>query len=203
MAQEFRKRQEEEELIRRYEENLKHNKSDFFDIDSYETIISYYLEKSKFKRALAAVDQAKEQYPFSTELLTLKAQILTNLQRYEEALELLEQSKNLHPLDLEIHLSIGSILSLQGKYEEAISLYEEALVFAEEEQDEIYYNIGLAFQSMEKYDQAIEVYKKSIEENISHEGSLYELAFCLDVVGQLEGSLSYYKKFIEIGRAHV
>ncbi len=154
MAQEFRKRQEEEELIKRYEENLKHNHGEFFDIDSYETIIGYYLEKSKFKRALTAVDQAIDQYPFSTELLTVKAQIFTNLERYEEALELLERSRNLHPHDLEVYLSIGSILSLQGKYEEAIALYEETLAFAEEEQDEIYYNIGLAYQSMEKYEQA-------------------------------------------------
>ncbi|NJO04027.1 MAG: tetratricopeptide repeat protein [Bacteroidia bacterium] len=50
---------------------------------------------------------------------------------------------------------------------------------------------------MEEYDKAIEAYKQSVEINIGHEGSLYELAFCLDVVGQLEGSLSYYKKFID------
>ena len=62
MAQEFRKRQEEEELIRRYEENLKHNKSDFFDIDSYETIISYYLEKSKFKTNF---DPLTTQFPWT------------------------------------------------------------------------------------------------------------------------------------------
>jgi tetratricopeptide (TPR) repeat protein len=58
----------------------------FFDIESFETIIGYYLEKSKFKRALAAVEQAIDQYPFSTELLTVKAQILTNLERFDEAL---------------------------------------------------------------------------------------------------------------------
>lgn len=127
MAQEFRKRQEEEELIKRYEENLKHNHAEFFDIDSYETIIGFYLEKSKFKRALVVVEQAIEQFPFSTDLLTVKAQIFTNLERYDEALDLLDRSRNLHPHDLEIYLSIGSILSLQAKYEEAITLYEEAL----------------------------------------------------------------------------
>ncbi len=58
MAQEFRKRQEEEELIRRYEEDLKHSQSEFFDNESYETIIGYYMEKSKFKRALTAVERA-------------------------------------------------------------------------------------------------------------------------------------------------
>jgi len=197
MAHEFRKREEEEELVRRFEENLRKNSSSFFDIDAFETIIDHYLETSKFKKALAAVNQAMDQYPFSTELISVKAQILSNLEEYDEALDLLEKARNLHPTDVEIYLSIGSILSLQGKHADAIGVYEQVLSFAEEERDEIYYNIGLAYQSIEKYEEAIEAYKQSIEVNISHEGSLYELAYCLDVVGQLDGSLSYYKKFID------
>ena len=197
MAHEFRKREEEEELIRRFEDNLRKNSSNFFDIDAYELIIDYYLDHSKFKKALTAVDQAIELYPFSTDLIAVKAQVLSNLERYDEALELLEKAKNLNPSNIEIYLSTGSIYSLQGKHEQAILVYEEALEFNDEQQEEIFYNIGLAHQSMEHYDDAINAYKKSIELNISHEGALYELAFCLDVVGQLENSLSYYKKFID------
>ncbi len=197
MSHEFRKREEEEELIKRYEENLRANSIGYFDIDAYEVIVDHYMEKLKFKKALAAVNQATEQFPFSTGLIAIKAQILSNLEQYEEALELLEMARNLHPMDIEVYLSIGSILSLQGKHKEAISLYEEILSFADDEKDDIYYNIGLAYQSLEEYDKAIDAYKKSIEENINHEGSLYELAFCLDIAGQLEGSLSYYRKFID------
>ncbi|HEY5825059.1 MAG TPA: tetratricopeptide repeat protein, partial [Cyclobacteriaceae bacterium] len=196
MAHDFRKR-EEEELIRRFEENLKNNSFDFFDVEDYETIIHYYLDNSKPKKALAAVNQAMDQYPFSTELFTTKAQILTNLEEYDQALELLERARNLNPVDIEICLSIGSVLSLQGKHEEAIALYESAFTYTEDDHDELFYNIGLAYQSLEKYTEAVEAYKKCIEINISHDGALYELAFCLDVVGQLEGSLSYYKKFID------
>src|SRR5271154_3533565 len=68
-AHEFRKREEEEELIRRFEENLKKNSLSFFDIDAYEMIIDHYLETSKFKKALTAVDLAMDQFPFSTELI--------------------------------------------------------------------------------------------------------------------------------------
>ena len=96
MAHEFRKREEEEELIRRFEDSLKRNSADFFDIDAYETIIDYYLDNSKFKKALAAVNQAIETYSYSTELMTIKAQILSNLEQYDEALALLDEAKNLH-----------------------------------------------------------------------------------------------------------
>ncbi|HZX73917.1 MAG TPA: tetratricopeptide repeat protein, partial [Cyclobacteriaceae bacterium] len=185
MAHEFRKREEEDELIKRFEESLKKHSADFFDLDAYETIIDHYLFRAKYKKALIAVNLAINLYPFSSELIPLKAQILSHLEKYDEALELLEQAKNLHPHDVEVYLSIGSILALQSKYDEAIDRYEEALTFAEEDVDEIHYNIGLAYQSTEKYDEAIASYKRAIELNINHEGALYELAFCLDVVGQL------------------
>jgi tetratricopeptide (TPR) repeat protein len=197
MAHEFRKREEEEELIKRYEESLRKNTTDFYDIDCYEIIIDHYMALSKFKKALTAVNSAIEQFPFSTDLLSVKAQVLSHLKQYEEALVLLEMAKNLHPNDIEVYLTIGSVQSLRGKHEEAIAVYEEALGFADENKDELYYNIGLSYQSMEDYDNAIASYKKSIEENIAHEGSLYELAFCLDIIGQLENSLAYYKKFID------
>jgi tetratricopeptide (TPR) repeat protein len=197
MSHEFRKREEVEELIKRYEANLKENSPGYFDIDAYEIIIDHYMEKLKFKKALTAVNYAIDQFPFSTDLISIKAQVLSNLQQYDEALELLECTRSLHPTDPEVYLSIGSILSLQGKHQEAIQVYEHILSFNEEDRDDVYYNIGLAYQSLEEYDNAIEYYKKSIDENITHEGSLYELAFCLDVVGQLENSLSYYRKFID------
>ncbi|MFM7430695.1 MAG: tetratricopeptide repeat protein, partial [Flammeovirgaceae bacterium] len=171
MSHEFRKREEEEELIKRYEENLRATSPAYFDIDEYEIIIDYYMEKLKFKKALTAVNQAIDQFPFSTGLISIKAQVLSNLQQYDEALELLETSRNLHPTDPEVYLSIGSILSLQGKHQEAIQVYEGIITFTDEEHDDVYYNIGLAYQSLEDYDHAIEHYKKSIDINISHEGS--------------------------------
>src|SRR5258706_15198321 len=130
MAHEFRKREEEEELVRRFEENLRKNSSSFFDIDAFETIIDHYLETSKFKKALAAVNMAMDQFPFSTELISIKAQILSNLEEYDEALELLEKAKSLHPADVEIYLSIDSIPSLQRKYAQSVKRYEKVLGLA-------------------------------------------------------------------------
>ena len=86
---------------------------------------------------------------------------------------------------------------MQKKFDQAIALYTDALESNEEILDEIHYNLGLAYQGMENFPVAIEHYKKAINHNISHEGALYELAFCMDLIGELENSLSYYKKFID------
>ena len=131
MPREFRKREEENELVRRFEDHLKKKNTEFFDLDAYEQIIDYYLLRAKYNKALQAVNQAIGQYPFSTELLTVKADILVNLEEYEQALDLLEKAKAFQPNDWEIFLTTGSILSQQGKFKEAIENYEQALTLAE------------------------------------------------------------------------
>jgi tetratricopeptide (TPR) repeat protein len=120
MAREYRKREEENELIKRFEEHLRKKKSEFFDLDAYEQIIDYYMFRGKHNKALQAVNLAIGQYPFSIELISIKAQILSNLEEFEEALLLLDKAHAQQPNDPEIFLTTGSILSLQGHHAEAI-----------------------------------------------------------------------------------
>ena len=170
MPENFKKRKEENELIRRFEDLVKNKANHFFELDSFEQIIDYYVENGKYNKALIAVNIAYDQYPFSTELLINKAQILSNLEKYNEALELLEHAESLQPNDSEIYFLKGSILSLLGQYHDSIECYDKALLFTEDK-DEAYYSLGLAYQSLEDYGKAIEAYKNAIEENIYHEGS--------------------------------
>src|SRR5688500_17748678 len=155
MAREYRKREEENELIKRFEDHLRKKKAEFFDLDAYELIIDHYMLRGKHNRALQAVNQAISQYPYSIELITIKAQVLSNLEEYDQALELLDQAHAFQPNDPDIFLTKGSIFSLQGNFNEAIENYQQALAFADDK-DEVYYNIGLARQSMEDYTGAID-----------------------------------------------
>src|SRR5690606_6163513 len=104
MPRDYRKREEDIEMIKRIEEHIRKKKSAFFDLESYEMIIDHYLLMGKFNKALQAVNQAIGQYPFSTELLPVKAQILSNLEEYDQALELLDQAHALQPNDAEVFL---------------------------------------------------------------------------------------------------
>jgi len=197
MPKRFRKREEEDDLIKRFEAALRKKTSEFFNLEGFESIIEHYILLNKNKKALAAVEMASAQYPFSSELVTLKAQIFSNLERFEEAEELLKQLLLMNPNDTDALLNIGSVYNMQKKYDEALALYQEALDVADDMIDEIHFNIGLTYQAQELFEKAIEHYKNAIDINLNHEGALYELAFCLDQVGQLESSLSYYKKFID------
>lgn len=197
MPKRFRKREEEEGLIKRFEAALRKKTSEFFNLEGFETIIEHYIALNKNKKALAAVEMASGHYPFSSELVTLKAQIFSNLDRFEEAEELLQQLCLLNPNDIDALLNLGSVYNMQKKHEQALFLYHEVLDKADDMVDELHFNIGLTYQAQELFQKAIDHYKNAIDINLNHEGALYELAFCLDQIGQLEGSLSYYKKFID------
>ncbi len=183
-------------LIKRFEEQVLKDSYGFYSTEEFEAIIHHYEQQGKYKKALQACSAGISQYPYSTELLFEKAQILSNLEQYGESLEILDRLNTLQPNDPEILLMTASVLALKGDFETAIETYLYAEPFIQEK-DELYYNIGLTYQNFFNYEEAITYYQKAVDININHENALYELAYCLDITGRLEHSISYYKKFID------
>ena len=89
MEENFRRKKQE--LIKRFEDHLKNGTSHFFEMEAYEEIINIYLLDGNFKKAMTACELAEEQYPFSTDIMLSKAQVLSNLEDYDEAMELLDK----------------------------------------------------------------------------------------------------------------
>ncbi len=54
MAENFKRRQEEKELIRKFEEELNGTDNSYFELESYETIISFYINNGKWPKAIKA-----------------------------------------------------------------------------------------------------------------------------------------------------
>ena len=134
MGEDFRRR-EELEVIKRFELAVKNKTYTFFDLEEFEEIISYYLQHQKYKKALKACDVALNQYPYSSELLISKAQVLSNLEEFDDALALLDTVSTLYPSDPEAIFLKATILSLCGRFEEAIQEYERALPMMEEKDE--------------------------------------------------------------------
>ncbi|MEZ4904550.1 MAG: tetratricopeptide repeat protein [Spirosomataceae bacterium] len=82
---------------------------------------------------------------------------------------------------------------MMGEYEQSVEVYETMLQYIEEEEkDDILFQIGQAYQNAGKYEDAIKYYKNSLALNINNENALYEMAFCLEIAGELENSIAYY-----------
>ena len=73
-------------LVARFEDMLSKDDSQYFDSEELEDIIEYYSEKSKWKKALAAVKTAMKQFPFNMDFQLQKVNILITLEKYEQAI---------------------------------------------------------------------------------------------------------------------
>ena len=71
--------------IERFEEMLKRNEQYFFDVEEFEDIIDFYLNKNNPGKALEAIKLASLQHPASTEILIKKAQVFADANKPQKA----------------------------------------------------------------------------------------------------------------------
>ena len=176
MEENFKKRNEDKDLIKRYESYSENHESIYFSQDEFENILHHFLEAGKNRKALKAANLAIEQYPYVVDFLVLKAQCYSNMQEFDTAITILEKASNLHPGDAEIFLIKGNVYAMKGDHTEALESFERALE-SSDEKDDIYYSIGLTYQNQAKYHDAIKYYKIALEENLNNENVLYKLAY--------------------------
>ena len=195
MAQNSKQRKIKD-LIHLFQEQMENGAYHFFDIEEIENLFNHFTDRSYYSKALKICVIGTELYPFSVDMILLKSQALVNLERYNQALDIIEDAIIIQPNDDELLIMKANILSLREEYIEAVQVLEQALTISSNK-DDIYFQIGLAYQNASDFDMAIVSYKQAVEENMQHDGALYELAYCLDITGALEDSLGYYKKFID------
>ena len=102
MQEDYPSREEERGLIKKFEEQLKNNSFQFFDVSEYETIVQHYIEHFNFAKGIKAGKMALEQYPFSSEISILLAQCYIGKEEYPKALKVIDDAQNLNPNDLDL-----------------------------------------------------------------------------------------------------
>ena len=99
MAEEFKKKKDEiYKLVLEFEAKTKNDIDIYYDSESYEKIIKWYIDNHKFKIGLKAVNFALSQHQFSSDLLIQKANILIALQKFSNSLQCLERAHSLNLL---------------------------------------------------------------------------------------------------------
>jgi len=183
------------ELIKIFEDKASANDSFFFDVEEYEILIDYYIEKENFKYITLLLKYASEQHPSSTSILLKKAQYFAYNDKNEKALEILTQLEKIDPFNLDIIFTKGAIYSNLQRYEKAIEEYKKALSKADE-LDEVYINIAYEYQYLGNYNKAIEYFIKAF--NISKdENILSDLSLCYEIIEKNEEFTDYIIKYIE------
>ncbi|AIZ64793.1 hypothetical protein PK28_15935 [Hymenobacter sp. DG25B] len=196
MNENFEDRDEVLDTVRRFERMLTNNEPVFFDLGDFENIIDHYTTHTQYDKALRACEAAIAQYPFSTELLIDRSQVLAMKGEYVEAAAQIEDVALLDPDNPDVAVTRGIIATQKGDFSEAVAYFLSALERAPD-RDDIHFNLGLAYQSWQKFKSAAKYYKQSLRLNLDNEVAVQELLYCLEVSERLETNLEFFRRFTD------
>jgi len=187
---------EQNDLVSKFDDMIRQNKMYFFDVEEFEEIIDFYLERNIPKKARTAIDYAMRQHPSSTTFLLRKAQYFAGVNNSIKALELLNNLEILEPRNPDILISKGTVFSKLKKFKDAIRYYEMAAEYSDEK-DDIYTRIAFEYEELNDYDKAILNLIKALEFNPENQAVIYELAFCYEMAGREEDCVKFFQAFID------
>lgn len=196
MNENFEDRDEVLDTVRRFERMVANNEPVFFDLADFENIIDHYTTNTQYDKALQACEAAIAQYPFSTELLIDRSQVLAMKGEYTAAATQIEDVAQLDPDNPDVAVTRGIIATQKGEFAEAVAFFQQAAERAPD-RDDIYFNLGLAYQSWQKFKSAAKYYKKSLRLNAENDVAVQELLYCLEVSERLASNLDFFQRFTD------
>lgn len=194
-----RNEQEElDELLRQYE-NLRNGKShSFLEEEAFERIIDYFDDNENLSQALEAAETGLEYFPYSSQLLIKKADLLIATRNYLQALDILEQASLFDNNDINIYILKTDAYLALDQQSKAVELLQEALfIFNGDEKIELLFELADVYDDYEEFDKVFDCLKMILELEPVNEEALYKICFWTDFTGRNEESIRLHQKIIE------
>ncbi|MFP5039585.1 tetratricopeptide repeat protein [Parasediminibacterium sp. JCM 36343] len=191
-------KEELKELLRQYG-NLKVGRShSFIEEDDFDRIIDYYDEKDDLAEALLAAETGLEQFPYSSQLMIRKADLLLATRNYDVALTVLEIAELYDNANIDlVILKTDAFLAL-GQQHKAVELLEKALLrFDGEDRLELLFELTDVYDDYEEFDKVFDCLKLILEEEPNSEEALYKICFWTDFTGRNEESIKLHQGIID------
>lgn len=191
-------REELKELLQQYN-NLKSGKpNSFLEEDSFIRLIDYYDENEQISVAVEVSDYGIRQYPYSSELLLKKADLLIALKEYKEALYILEQAELLDSKDTNLYILKTDVYLALDEQEKAASVLEAAIeYFNGEEKIDLLFELADVYDDYENFEKVFDCLKMILEQEPSNEEALYKICFWTDFTGRNEEGIKLHQQIIE------
>jgi len=186
------------DLVRRYEDMVRHNRADYFDEEEFELIIDHYLLFDKSGEALQAADCGSRQHPFSTEMKLCYAYTLIRKGEAQQALQQLRQMEAEAMSDPELFFLTGTAYLHLKNTDTAIAYFDRCLVQADEdERVSLLMNTATELMEHNEYLCALPYIQKALEADPDDIEIVNEMAFCYERSGHLDESLVFYEQYVK------
>lgn len=187
-----------DDLLKQYEKVKKGEAAGMMDEEEFEQVIEYFLQNNSEDQALLACDIARTYYPFSTTILLLKAEILTQSQKYGQALKTLDEMEQYDQNNLEATLLRSDILLGQFKYDQAaLYLEQKSGDFEGKDRIELLLELSDVYDECEEFDAVFDTLKRIIRIDKRNEEALQKICFWAEFTERLEESITLHTQLTE------
>jgi len=186
------------ELLKQYRQLLQGRQHPYFEEDDFERIIDYYDESEQLVEALEASEMGLQQFPYSSQLMIKKADLLLATRKYKEALAVLETASLYDATDINLYILKTDAYLALDQPTKAVALLEEALyLFSGEERLDLLFELADVYDDYEEFDKVFDCLKLILEQDSLNEEALYKICFWTDFTGRNDESIALHQRIIE------
>ncbi len=157
--------------------------------------------KKAFKQALILADSTDKYAPELADAYFLRGLVFTEMRRYQEAETVYQHVLSIDPAYEGVYMNLGNTAFRQGDQERALQLYEKE--FKINPSAEVLHQIGWYYGKISKPDSALSAYQRALTMDSTHTKTLMRLAEIYKEDGELERSLEYTRKGIELAPTNI
>lgn len=184
---------EMDDLLGRYEQVKRGESAGMMDEEDFERIIEYFFQDSNEEQAMLACDIARTYYPFSSSVLLLRAEILTQSQKFGQALKCLDELDQYDQQNLDAILLRADIFVSQHKYDKATQLLETATEhFEAKDKVELLLELADVYDECEEFEAVFDTLKKVVKIDKRNEEALQKICFWTEFNGKNEESIELH-----------
>jgi tetratricopeptide (TPR) repeat protein len=187
-----------DKLLRQYELVKNGEAAGMMDEESFERIIEYFFQNNNEEQAMLACDIARTYYPFSSSVLLLRAEILTQAQKYGQALKMLDEVDQYDQHNLDAVLLRADILVSQRKHDQAAVLLEtEYEYFEGKDQVELLLELSDVYDESEQFLLVFDTLKRIISLDRRNEEALQKICFWAEFNEKLDESIQIHQNLTD------
>lgn len=187
-----------DELLQRYERLLAGQDGSFLEEDAFLVLVDYFDEQELTSHAVEVVELGLNYFPYSSQLMIKKADLLIIEQRYSESLALLDAAFLLDATDINIYILKTDAYLALDEPAKAAQLLETALgSFEGEERLELLFELSDVYDDYEDFEKVFDCLQLILKQDPNNEEALYKICFWTDFTGRNEESIRIHQEIID------
>lgn len=182
-------------LVKTYELSQQEGRGHYFDVDDLESIVNYYMDTSSLDRVEEAIEFALDLHPRSVIFKIKSIQLDIARKNYSHAQAKIHALEGLAESNTELLVARATLLMHHGERKKAMKILDSALEHAEDPIEVLQAMID-AHLSQGEYHLAASALEKLCDlDDELDEGTLYQLALCLDFTQNFDRAIELFEKY--------